>query len=401
MQKRNIISIFITFIILVSNGTAFADVYNILNYDDNSGAWDTALSNALNDLLNDDDDGGVIYFPPGLYDFQSKVSMSISDYSKSIVFQGEGSSVTTIRWSDSSEDHGFYINYTGANGFYESEKGVFKFEKMTLLTNGTTETAIEIECSNGAGPTPQKAFSDLVIAGTSTAKTWATGIALTWCPFTNIDDIKFQGRSDVDDRVGTAILIDSGTDYFITRVRVVNANIAVNVIGSTEGVNINDSIFLKCDNGLHWNTTIWEPYLTIHNTHISSFQNGIILTNGSQGFVSNCLLTQKVDSRNTNWIGILLNTTNSYIDHDGVNIHNNMIRGSQDSSFTAAHNGIVVAANRGNLNISGNNILWVTTGIWMKSGTKNCIVQGTLTNDTNNSVLDQGANNYVLNTVNY
>lgn len=218
MHKKMIINILVILIVIVcSKEIALADVYNILDYQHSSDTWDTALNNALDALLNDNDDGGIIYFPPGLYDFESKINLTISNKEKSIIFQGASSSATTLRWADSSQNHGFYINYTGVNGFYDSNKGGFKFEKMTLLTSDTTETAIKIQCPENAGPTPQKEFSDLVIAGTSSTKTWATGIALIWCPFTNMDNIKFQGKANVTDRVGTAILINSGTDYFCTR----------------------------------------------------------------------------------------------------------------------------------------------------------------------------------------
>lgn len=375
-------------------GTKGADNFetyaNILKF---GGVGDGTTDNAqaLNDAFASlSNTGGVIYFPPGKYYFDSAITYDFPITTPwSIRILGGGADVTILQWGATD---GIILN---ASSMYHS----IHIEDLAFTTTGSnTGRALVLNNSEQLGAVAQNdivrcTFRGDTGPGGAFSEFWATSVEIAGLSNININGCLFFGyTTNGTNGYGNGIVlagVPSGGNKYGIVYNINSCGFFWQGIGIQYGTYIQGIQIDQCNftNGI---TGIYAPQgetgldqLSIANSQFNTYGNQIWLRT-AVGAVS---LTNNLIYVWENTSGLL-----AELQAGVVAVGNAFINaGSQDTG----QNGLVLGPGAAPSVITGNTFEYMTTGVYLQSGCQNVNVQSNSYLGCTNTVVNSGSNNTI------
>ena len=251
-------------------------------------------------LIHGMSEASCIYFPAGTYYLDAGFNIEFDETLKyPLAIRGEGPGVTTIRWTSDAATAGFSVVLPPAS---VSDGHFFSLSGMTLETEDNfteNRVAIRVDGKNQIQGgivmnrvTPRCSLSDLVIKGATyrSLQSWSHGIIFDDVQITDVENVTFlgsmtDGNAPVSWQQSTTGLTYKGngysTDHFVSNYRAVACKYGIAVFGLIEGLNVTQSTFLICTQGINWNTgpptptPHATPMLQVSDCHFDVYEYGI------------------------------------------------------------------------------------------------------------------------------
>lgn len=283
--------------------------------------------------------------PAGEWRSSAPLTFNLAEGEQCVV-RGAAPDVTDLIFPDGTNGIIANIVHDGRN-----DGATFILRDMAIVAGGdVVGDAITLNGTRTAGKTTRGFDSrGIYIKGESSTLGWANGLIADDVAEMVLESWKWLGKNG--DKTSAPILIsglNSPTEHKITGFIAYNFDTAIEITGTSEGINIDKATLVSGLRGVDHNTTAEEPLLTLTNSHINTVEYGALLRLANQSIVSGNLFYQ--DSgvpggfAGTDWVGIQLNNG----DH-------NSFFGNTFHSWDALTNryGINIAAGTDN-SISGN-----------------------------------------------
>lgn len=334
---------------------AAAESDRIFSVRRNAASPDDAVHDALERAVRSG--GGTVYFPSGTYSFAKPLDVRLPP-GVGIAIRGDGPEMSRLVWEG--EQGGINVAFT-------PQGGAIIVEGLSLIRSGRlADSAIRLVSEGGTSPAPKKLVRDLVIGG-GNGGGWACGIDAVECTFLTIDAVDFRGGGPKQGAVAIRFSGDHDpVDNYVSRLRVTSARSGVEVVGTCEGVYVNQSTMIGVERGVHWHTTRGEPLLTLSGCHIAASRDCVLGHNLIQPLITGNLFYQSPDGGEGEWAGIRLSADQPSI-YDLIQICDNTIHGFPKPPGPRI--GIAIQNRLGGL-IRGNIIQGADTGILLDAGSK-------------------------------
>jgi hypothetical protein len=342
---------------------------------------DDAVHDALERAIRSG--GGTIQLPAGTYRFAKPLEIRLPP-GVGVAIRGDGPEMSRLVWEG--EQGGIDVRFT-------PQGGAIIVEGMSLLRAGRfADSAVRLVSEGGTSPAPKKLVRDLVIGGANTGG-WARGVDAVECTFLTIDDVDFRGGGE---KQGATAIRFSGehdpVDNYVSRLRVTSAQTGVEVVGTCEGVYVNQSTMIGVERGVHWHTTHGEPLLALSGCHVAASRDCVFGHNLIQPIITGNLLYQSPDGGEGEWAGIRLSADQPSI-YDLLQVCDNTIHGFPKPPGPRI--GIAIQSRQGGL-IRGNVIQGADTGIVLDEGSSELkVLDNLVRNSRDVDVRDRGKGNIV------
>jgi len=348
---------------------------NILDFGGNNAgggaaANNTAWTNAI--AAQSSNNSVCVYFPPGLYLFNSNISYTIPNLGSTITIVGDGSGVTNLVWP------------TGVNGITLTTKdwtSSIHVRGLTLQSQGAgTSTGLTI--TQGAasisneGNTAQSDITDVTFMGsdgytsggpTSGTKYWATGTAVTAVSVINYISDTWLGAFGGGTGLGNGVVLSGSSSTLASVVHnFIGCNFLFNATSLTmgtwvQGVSLTGTNIEEDNVGITANGSAGMVQLAIANSQFSTYSYDVSIT----GPLTNVSITNNLFYVGGSASGVFVNNAGS----GDYNINGNQFfPGFSPSS----PNGVYVNSSAAGTNniVSGNVFNSLGTGVTLAaSGT--------------------------------
>lgn len=382
------------------------DIFNVKSFGavgDGSTDDTTAILAARNALVSAN--GGVLYFPPGIYIVSQSVTIDMTGQ-KAVRIKGEGTDVSEVRFGDTD---GLHVTAGAGNYWLRAGGQQFSSFHVTDITISTTSTsntrhALWYDGGSLAGrPMPSPTVSRVAFRGATTMEQgWLTGLVFQDAAATHVTDCefivcgvgKYQGRGIV---YWTTQEEKAATDHTISGCNFVYGHAAIVATQYCEGIYIVNCSMVGLKYGVFWDCGSGsESLLAVTNCHINATVRGIFTRGVYDSMISSCLLFNFNDPAGNSggtedWVGIDMGRTGS------TTISGNVVRAVGASSTSSNENGIVIqdanASDRG-MTIVGNTIERIkNTGIWLQNNTSNILLGPNMYAQCGSAYLNSGTGN--------
>ncbi len=275
----------------------------------------------------------------------------------------------------------------------------FSASGVRFWTQGqSTRSVLRLEYVGGSGSTASTVtMSDVDIRGADATSGFTYGIDcfnVRNASFSRIVGMGDRGNDSGAGNVNTLgfIRLDGDSDpveITLSEVQAYFVRTALTIRGQCEGIYTYSNKFVRVNIGIDSSNVGGEPLLIVSDSHINSYDYGVLLNNRLQFAVTGNLF---YGQDGMDYVGILVNTDN------GLSA-NGEISGNNFQDFDATTSSAIViqgASGTDSVTIDANRIENYTTGIWLKPdcngatiGTENRFL-GCVTN-----ILNQGTGNFV------
>lgn len=333
--------------------------------------------------------GGVLFFPAGTYRITG--ALSISNRSITIVGEGEGVSIIKV---DAAVD---CINIVqNSEQYFTSIKNISL--RTTQLNVGDAIT-IDYSAADTTGQTIQRCLiSQVEIRGTGEKGTagFENGIVTTDLTNSIIECCSFGGYKTANTPAGRTNAVsfiklqgaNSPVEMFISNCKAYVCQNGVEIIGTIEGVYIEQCAFVQVGRGIYWHQSSGNrPLLFVRGCHVNCFWYGIYGSQIGQVNITDNLIYESLVADATT-VGIYFTEALQGI------IKGNML---QNSGGFNDFKPIVLDTDATYFIVSNNSMRGAfTNGIEFKSGSANNIAIGNVINGTyTNSYLNNGTENAI------
>jgi hypothetical protein len=347
----------------------------------NAASPDDAVHDALERAIRSG--GGTVYFPTGSYQFAKPLDLRLPA-GVGIAIRGDGPEMSRLVWEG--EQGGIDVRFT-------PQGGAIIVEGLSLLRSGRfADSAVRLVSEGGSSPAPKKLIRDLVIGGAKGGG-WACGIDAVECTFLTIDDIDFRGGGS--NQASVAIRFSGErdpVDNYVSRLRGTSAQTGVEVVGTCDGVYVNQSTIIGVERGVHWHTTHGEPLLALAGCHVAASRDCVLGHNLIQPVITGNLFYQSSDGGEGEWAGIRLSADQPSI-YDLIQVCDNTIHGFPKPPGPRI--GIAIQNRLGGL-IRGNIIQGADTGILLDQGSSELKVLDNLVRNAKAADVDNRGNGNVI-----
>jgi Periplasmic copper-binding protein (NosD) len=385
----------VTGLLPIANGgtnTATEPCSSIMAHGGNNGG-STDNASALNAMLSAGDT--CIYFPPGIYQFNSSISYTMPNALSSLTFEGAGADVATLNWG------------AGLNGItlgMPSPKDSVHFSNLTMSSSGVdtgSDTAITLNYTGGQASGfaySQSDFNNLTFRGAdgpNGSDWWGKGIISNEASALVFNGDTFLGPAGASFNAnGTAIALngnssDIPTIFTLSNINVQQVGTGINYGDKVQGVSVVNSNFVGGIFGIYMPSGLaqYGAQLQVSNCQFNEEDYGIAtLSTLFDVQVSNSYFFEF----NANEAGIYLNVS------AGFNIVGNYFQGSNGA--TANNYGINIGANTsGDPQIITGNTFSNNdgAGVFLQTSSSHVNVQSNAYNNNGTNVYNGGTSNTV------
>src|SRR5215467_7040773 len=256
---------------------------------DPSGVADSsaAFNNALAALPAA---GGLIYFPPGKFKFNSQISYTLLGTLQSVVIEGSGIDSTILTWP--STGGGMQFNLSSA-------QHTVHCRNLTLTTSQAAGgTALGISNSSSLGNFPGCEISNVTICGedrTALSNYWTTALSLSEVSGTNIDSVTVFGNAA--GTLGTGInIIGGGGASIVTNIQrssFFNVGTGISIGANAQGITIEGCNFTNGTTGISGAASVsGQTQLYVAGSQFNVLGDGIVINSafGDLMFYGNLFL---------------------------------------------------------------------------------------------------------------
>lgn len=344
----------------------------------------TAINAAIASLSTT---GGGIYFPQGTY----RITAPITATNMAVALFGDGEKVAIIKVDATSN---------GINIIQNKQIYFTSISNLSIVTTQVnTSIAISIDYSSSATTgviMDRCAIDNIEIYGSvpAFASGFQYGIVMDDCTNTRINQLTFIGYQSAVSQAGRTNAIsaiklmgaNSPVETFISQCKIYFCQKAVEVIGTCEGIYIQQCAFVEVSNGVQWHEASGNaPELRVIGSHINCYSNAIYGLQIAQVSVNDNLLYKSNLATGTT-AGIYMEqaiggiiTNNIFVNSGGAGDFDSIVMGTGSTDFIVS----------GNIFNGG-----ITTAIWFQSGSSNNIATGnTFPGSYTTAYLDQGTHN--------
>lgn len=378
-----------------SGGVRFPDATEQLTAASISSFWNVRSFGAIGDGLADDTaafksaansllaaGGGTLFVPAGSYRLSDHLY-----FDKKLSLLGEGLQLTRLIWSQPTGG----IIFWGGNEAGTARKTVLISSLSLITEHAGGGTAIDIAYSVPVGTAYTYAqIEQCEISGSTPNSYWNTGIHFADARGTVVRECELRGaypyaanssaiKYDGVQYAGGHVLRDNTISFWQT---------GVSIEGTTEGVNVDASVF-SCRDGLKWRGSTLTSYLTVNNSHFNCWKGGIELSNCLEAYIQGCTFYANGSETGT-LHGVSVaefagDTTST------ITVSNCGFRTFATSPFV----GVLVGGGVESTWITSNHFSGAMTGVWLQSGSAYCAVLDNDTRLASQAYLNQGANNTI------
>jgi hypothetical protein len=376
----------------------FADVVNVLDFGAvGDGVTDDTA--AIQAAFNSSKDS--IYFPEGLY----KITANLARSGNTQII-GQGLNSSKIIFSGN-----YSLNYNGGAGGDNYTMSHLNVENISFeCTVVNTGALINAEWIDGIGNTAKStSFRNVNFSGTSGTGGFAHGLRLKNARNVRLDNLRFLGdRSNTPFTSGNGITIigdapnGAPVEFFLDAVQCFFLNTGIQVSGFVEGLYVDKSSFIACNNGIIADGTAsgsGRPLLFVNNSHFNTGKRAIENTFFVQTNIShNSFYAIDYSGTSTEYKGIVFNNNGADLssqikdnDFKGIisTIPKTGIQVANDTSFAenisifgnefvSFNNGIVMGAATSSGVIGDDNLFFsVTTPVTNLGTNRNCVTKFT------------------------
>ncbi len=368
--------------------------YDISTYGSLSGAISTALSNPL---------GGLVTASAGLYPQAANPKYFPAKF-QSLRLKGEGAGMTVIQG-------GLEVDFPSTGQFCDGNIGTEDISFITNTPNGGTALALVSTTNPGVGPIKDIKNTSFSGAQPNPGSYWSICILLDAISVATLDNVRCQGYQNGINFYGTGLQIQNSqaqhaTDYRLSNCFFWQVNIGITISAGVEGFLASDLEIAGANIGLQWINGAGQqvPLLDLSGGHINSAQYGILTNGVAQVFINNYDIYRYVNNGiGKDWCGINIANSATAGASEKIQISNVDIFGFPTTNATAC-NGIALD-NVTDAEIAFDGIDSCDTGIWLKPGTRNCVIYTggkdasgnyKLITNCHTPILDQGQGNIIL-----
>lgn len=357
-----------------------ASVFNVKKYGavgDGSTNDATAIQAAID--AAEAAGGGVVYFPESTYALTTGLTTT-----EAVHLKGDGKQLSILKWTSAGG-----ITHTGGSTATPTGRKPFMATGITFVAafaGGATCLDLNFTVVSGS-VSPLVEIRDCEFTRDGTGNLWDRAIDMENARDTIISQCHFRGLQTSRTMEGIRINgANDPTSHRITDCMFYFLNIGLEVGGTVEGVYVNCCDFVAVNTGVRWNTTGGEPLLGIINSHFSTYNYNLRLTNCIQAMFQNNLFYERSDT----------SATNTAIQFesgcDDCLVQGNIFRGFSANNF----NTIVVASGSSDIHIHGNSFTNAATGVNFQAGSStNSCLDNDFNSSTIQNILDNGTNDVI------
>lgn len=353
----------------------------------------TALNNALAALTGT---GGLIYFPPGKYRFNSAISFNLPAGIFSVALVGAGQDNTILFWPSAAG--GLTFNYAGIN----SSAHIRDMSFTTGVANGGN--AVTLNMASSIANPANTAISDVYRVtmrgddGYSVTDYWGNGLNIKNVSNVQVENLAIFGSSTQQGGgvsvIGLPASSTYGVQYNIAKSTFTNLAAGFIYGSFIQGVTIEQSNFNACVNGINAPAaqTGILAQLAVTNCQFGGFVAGSAIITATA--VNQTLIT------NNTFILVVANTTAMFLQNNG---HFTVTGNSITASTNTSTNGVIVGTTQAGSGgtITGNDIRGFDIGILLQAGSLNTNVQGNTLEGNTTNISNGGTSNVIANNTGY
>ena len=235
--------------------------------------------------------GGVVYFPPGTYNFSGKQIL----LNNAASIYGDGPKLCRLNFGSVGTaikvDHG------------SSDLGEFRLRGLSI--NKTSSSGYHIHyISRGDVNTHQALIEDLFIVGSADDAIRCENGTFVTCRDVHIVPVNDTITGGIHFKNGPGPGDTTSTNCLIDNCVFRNFDTGVKVTGNSEGITITDSQMINMGTGINISPSngSGEPFFMIHGCHMDTKQYGVIIKNVIQSKIVNNDIRQHGNS--SPWVGI-------------------------------------------------------------------------------------------------
>lgn len=333
--------------------------------------------------------GGSVYFPHGIY--VTTAAITVTNMNISLIGEGEGVSVIKV----TAPVDALNITQNSARNFTSISGLSFR---TTELNVGNCITIDYSAASTSGVPLDRCSINNVEIRGVGGAGEagFQYGIVMTDCTNTRINGYTFIGYQSASTQAGrlnavAAIKLTGANDpveTFIHQCKAYFCQKAVEIIGTCEGIYVEQCAFIEVGRGVEWHQASGNrPLLSVTNSHINCYTYGVYGSHLAQIIVSGNLI-YKSSIATTTTVGVYMEQAIG-----GIISENILINAGGAGDF----NGIAIGTSATDFIVSDNTLDGtITTGIWFLASSSNNIARGnTFPGSYTTAYLDSGTHNAV------
>jgi hypothetical protein len=295
--------------------------------------------------------GGVVTIPTGTTTCTQRLTIS----NKTISIVGNGPQLSILTWAPGATSTG--IAYSGSD-IIQHRFTIRDLSVNTSIANAGTA----ISASFAAVPSnswPTVVISHVEILGTGVVGSegyWTTGLYLKEAWHAVVTNVFIRGRSNTNVMSKGMFLDGFSVAATIRGCQIYFANTGINVGGTSEGVQIDDTNIVAVLYGIFISTTSIRPGSAITDNHINAGQIAIYANNRAQLDIKGNLIYGTGSA--SGFVGIYIAGSSS-----DIRIRGNAILGTTALEVSTG-NGIVV--NGPLVTVTDNQIAAVNTAVWFQ-----------------------------------